>query len=245
MGLDERAVAAAQQWQYKSFTATGPMLDAVEVPFQFEPAGPWLVAGSKFSFPRVKGPYVPPVLSYYIGPDSEVCTKELVFVPIDLTVGKDGKPTDIRVAGTIDSRIAKAATDAAESWRFRPGTANGDREITSGTVLLRCGVPALAGNAGGGVLSVGGGTSPPAVIFKVDPEYSEEARKAKYSGSVMLSIVVDTEGRARDIKIVRALGHGLDEEAIAAVTQWRFKSGLNNGQPVKVRAQIEVNFRLL
>jgi TonB family protein len=101
------------------------------------------------------------------------------------------------------------------------------------------------GGNGGGVYSVGNGTTPPSVLSKVDPEYSEEARKAKYSGSVMLSIVVNTDGKAEQIAVVKSLGMGLDEKAIEAVQKWRFKPGMNKGVPVKVRAQIEVNFRLL
>jgi len=101
------------------------------------------------------------------------------------------------------------------------------------------------GGNGGGVYSVGNGTTPPSVLSKVDPEYSEEARKAKYSGSVMLSIVVNTDGKAEQIAVVKSLGMRLDEKAIEAVQKWRFKPGTNKGVPVKVRAQIEVNFRLL
>jgi len=101
------------------------------------------------------------------------------------------------------------------------------------------------GGNGNGVYSVGNGTTPPTVLIKVDPEYSEEARKAKYSGSVMLSIVVNTDGRAEQITVIKSLGMGLDEKAIEAVQKWRFTPGKNKGVPVKVRAQIEVNFRLL
>ena len=101
------------------------------------------------------------------------------------------------------------------------------------------------GGVGGGAYRVGGGVSAPAVLFKVDPEYSEEARKAKYSGTVTLAVVVDTEGKARDIHVVKSLGMGLDEKAIEAVQKWKFKPGMKGGQPVNVRATIEVNFRLL
>jgi TonB family protein len=105
--------------------------------------------------------------------------------------------------------------------------------------------PGNGGGFGGGTFRVGGGVSAPAVIFKVDPEYSEEARKAKYSGTVMLSVVVDSEGHARNIKVVKSLGMGLDEKAVEAVEKWRFKPGMKGGQPVNVQATIEVNFRLL
>lgn len=105
--------------------------------------------------------------------------------------------------------------------------------------------PGEGGGVGGGVFKVGGGVSAPAVLYKVDPEYSEEARKAKYSGTVTLSIIVDPEGKARDIRVVKSLGMGLDEKAIEAVQKWKFKPGMNKGVPVNVRASIEVNFRLL
>jgi TonB family protein len=98
---------------------------------------------------------------------------------------------------------------------------------------------------GGGAYSVGGGVSAPGVLFKVEPEYSEEARKAKFQGTVVLSIVVDPSGKARDIKVIRPLGLGLDEKAIEAVSKWRFKPGMKDGVPVPVRASVEVNFRLL
>jgi periplasmic protein TonB len=105
--------------------------------------------------------------------------------------------------------------------------------------------PGEGGGVGGGVFRVGGGVSQPAVIYKVDPEYSEEARKAKYSGTVMLSVIVDIDGKARDIHVVKSLGMGLDEKAMEAVGKWKFRPGMKGGQPVNVRATIEVNFRLL
>jgi TonB family protein len=105
--------------------------------------------------------------------------------------------------------------------------------------------PGNGGGIGGGVFKVGGGISAPSVLTKVDPEYSEEARKAKYSGTVQLMVIVDSEGRARDIRVSRSLGMGLDEKAIEAVQKWRFRPGMKNGVAVNVHALIEVNFRLL
>jgi periplasmic protein TonB len=105
--------------------------------------------------------------------------------------------------------------------------------------------PGSGGGVGGGVYRIGGGVSAPQLVFKVEPEYSEEARKAKYQGTVVLYVVVDEKGNPRDLKVVRALGLGLDQKAIEAVQKWRFKPGLKDGKPVPVAAQIEVNFRLL
>ncbi len=97
----------------------------------------------------------------------------------------------------------------------------------------------------GGVYSVGGAVSRPIVLSKVDPEYSEDARKARFSGTVTLEVVVDTEGRVRGIKVVKSLGMGLDEKAVEAVSKWKFKPGMKGGQPVNVRAEILVSFHLL
>jgi TonB family protein len=105
--------------------------------------------------------------------------------------------------------------------------------------------PGEGGGVGGGVFKVGGGVTAPSLLFKKEPEYSEEARKAKYQGTVLLYIEVDPSGKATNIKVQRSLGLGLDEKAIEAVKQWKFKPGYKDGKPVTVAATIEVNFRLL
>jgi protein TonB len=105
--------------------------------------------------------------------------------------------------------------------------------------------PGEGGGVGGGVFRVGGGVTAPALLFKKEPEYSEEARKAKHQGTVLLYIEVDPSGHATNIKVQRSLGLGLDEKAIEAVKQWKFKPGYKDGKPVTVAATIEVNFRLL
>jgi TonB family protein len=104
--------------------------------------------------------------------------------------------------------------------------------------------PGSGGGFGGGAYRIGGGVSAPIPIVKPEPEYSEEARAAKWQGAVLLQLVIDENGIPKDIRIVRSLGMGLDQKAIEAVQQWRFKPGLKDGNPVPVSANIEVNFRL-
>jgi protein TonB len=101
------------------------------------------------------------------------------------------------------------------------------------------------GSFGGGVFSIGGGVSQPSIIKKVEPEYSEEARKAKWQGTVTLMVVVDETGHARDLKVMQSLGLGLDEKAMEAVEKWVFKPGMKDGRPVAVYATIQVTFHLL
>ena len=84
----------------------------------------------------------------------------------------------------------------------------------------------------------------PSVTYKVNPEYSPEAKAAKIQGTVTLTLVVDTLGRADDIQVTKSLDPGLDANAVGAVSQWLFKPGTKDGQPVDVGVTIEVNFKL-
>ena len=101
------------------------------------------------------------------------------------------------------------------------------------------------GPAPAGVFRVGGGVSAPSLHSKVEPEYSEEARKAKYQGTVLLYVQVDPSGKPVNMRVLHSLGLGLDEKAMEAVNQWQFRPGTKDGVPVTVEAQIEVHFRLL
>jgi protein TonB len=100
------------------------------------------------------------------------------------------------------------------------------------------------GGVGGGVFRVGGGVSAPKATFAPDPEYSEEARKAKYQGTCVLWLIVGPDGHPRDIRVSRTLGLGLDEKAIEAVKNWKFEPAMKDGKPVAVQINVEVDFRL-
>ncbi|HBY60052.1 MAG TPA: hypothetical protein DEH78_09530 [Solibacterales bacterium] len=106
--------------------------------------------------------------------------------------------------------------------------------------------PAQAGKpeADPKVYRIGGDVSAPVIVKKVDPQYTAEAKDANLEGAVLLGAEIHEDGRVRNIRVLRKLGMGLDENAIAAAEYWRFKPALKNGKPVKVQARIEVNFRL-
>lgn len=95
------------------------------------------------------------------------------------------------------------------------------------------------------VYRIGGGVSSPVIVKKIEPEYSEEARNAKRQGTVQLIVTIDETGHARDIKVEKSLGFGLDEKALEAVGTWLFKPAMKDGKPVAVYATIEVTFHLL
>jgi TonB family protein len=104
--------------------------------------------------------------------------------------------------------------------------------------------PGYGGGVGGGAYRVGGGVSAPRAVYDPDPEYSEEARKAKYQGVVVLWVVIGPDGRVHDMRVQRSLGMGLDEKAMEAVRQWKFDPARKDGRPVPVQVNVEVRFSL-
>jgi len=104
--------------------------------------------------------------------------------------------------------------------------------------------PQLAETAPAGVYSVGGDVTEPVPIYKPDPPYSKEALKAKYQGTVVLWITIDTSGAVSDCRVVKPLGFGLDENAVETVKTWKFNPAMRLGTPVPVRVMVQVTFRL-
>jgi len=127
-----------------------------------------------------------------------------------------------------------------------PGSGGGIGDGQGGGVGGRRG-PGFGPDDGGGLggLDFAGSLTAPSVLYKVEPEFSDEARKAKYQGTVLLTIEVGEDGKPHKLRVLRGLGLGLDEKALEAVSRWRFRPALRNGHPIRAAATIEVNFRLL
>jgi TonB family protein len=105
--------------------------------------------------------------------------------------------------------------------------------------------PGQGGGFGGGVYKIGElGVQAPVPKFTPDPDYSEEARKAKYQGTVTLYAIIGQDGKPRALRVVHSLGMGLDEKAMEKVRTWMFEPGKKDGQPVAVAMSIEVDFHL-
>lgn len=104
--------------------------------------------------------------------------------------------------------------------------------------------PGSGGNYGGGVMNVGGGVSAPELIHSVQPEFTSQARAARYQGVVSIQLIVDRNGNPEDLQIVKHLGMGLDQKALEAVRQYQFRPAMYQGHPVPVRLVVDVNFRL-
>jgi TonB family protein len=104
--------------------------------------------------------------------------------------------------------------------------------------------PGTGGGYGGGLMSVGGGVSAPQLIHSVEPEFTEDARQANYQGSVQIKLIVDSQGNPQDVRLASHLGMGLEEKAIEAVKQYKFRAASYQGHPVSVQIVIDVAFHL-
>jgi TonB family protein len=148
------------------------------------------------------------------------------------------------------SSAARALRDRVEhvldERRNRMGNGRRHALVVSAfaAVLLITGSLRPVWSQGGKIYKIGNGVSAPQLVYKVEPDYTQDAKDKKIEGAVTLLLVITDEGEPTDVTVTRHLDPGLDENAVLAVKQWRFKPGTKDNQPVAVQAHIEVNYRL-
>lgn len=156
-----------------------------------------------------------------------------VKLPDNPNMPNIGNPMSARVTGP-------ASNGTGTGGGIGSGASNG---IGSGTGPGHG--PGQGGGFGGGIYKLGDiGVTAPVAKFTPEPDFSEEARKAKYQGVVVLAAIIGPDGKPRNIHVVRALGMGLDEKAVERVKTWLFEPGKKNGTPVAVAMNLEVDFHL-
>jgi len=245
MGLDEKAIEAVKQWEFQPAMLAGmPVKSAqgVELSFRLGAENEPHVRHTSYTVHRKERRdtiLTKPVLSKYRRPDASVCTAlNGSLTSASFQIDEKGFPNGIQT----DGPNAKVFSDAIQEWRFESARSNGKKTSSTATFTFQCSL----GEASAPAESIAKGrVSAPVPTFRPEPEYSEEARKAKWQGSVRLSLVVDAEGFAVRMTTEEMLGYGLDAKAMEAVKAWRFKPGIKDGKAVPIKANIEVNFRLL
>jgi TonB family protein len=256
LGLDEKAVAAVKQWEFqpnaKPLAGAPELQDAreIQVEFHLDPPAPWSVSSEAYTFSLPEkeryGEVVKPSPTRYAAPDPAACIAAGT-ASVELLIDKDGAPQSVRAVEGAEGPLAAAAVKALQSWQFRPLFASGNPFEAHAAVAFSCspaGTPAVS-EAPPPLYRVGGGVSAPVLLYKMEPDYSPEARQAKHQGASVLYVRISPTGAATELHVVRMLGKGLDEKAMEAVKRWKFKPGMKDGRPVGVEATIEVNFRLL
>ena len=199
--------------------------------------------GDRSPLPAPKG-IVPPFAHIQLTPPTVIIRNDNPKLPAEPTLigPPDLKPTqpNLAVFGDPKGVIGPPSNGPGSGAGIGSGTGGGVGSGSGGGLG-----PGENGGFGGGPYRPGGGVTAPQLVFCVEPEYTEEARKAKHQGTVVLYAVVDPDGQVRTVRVMRSLGLGLDEKAILAVRQWKFRPGQRNGHAVAVAASIEVTFRLL
>jgi TonB family protein len=208
-----------------------------------KPAGGGGGGGEHDKLPASKGALPKASLKEQLAPPEVIVRNEAPKLPAEPTVVV---PPEVKLpqGSLLGDPLAKAIASLPSSG---PGLGGGIGSGTGTGVGSGKGPgvgPGSGGGIGGGVYRVGGGVTPPRVLYDPDPDYSEEARKAKFQGTVVLWVIVGPDGRPRDITVQRSLGMGLDEKAVEAVRNWKFEPAKKDGQAVAVQIAIEVNFRL-
>ncbi len=156
-------------------------------------------------------------------------------------------PADVKIPNNTMPNIGDPLTTVKGPASNGTGAAGGIGSGKSGGIGSGTGAglgPGQGSGYGGGVMRVGNGVTPPVPIYTVDPDFSPEARRAHYAGTVAVQIIVDTNGLPKDPRVVRALGMGLDEKALDAVKQYRFKPAMYQGRAVPVAMVVDVDFNI-
>ena len=186
--------------------------------------------------PRMKDPIVPPMVPILEKP--KLAFEPAINVQKDITLPDNPTLPTIGVKNSANVQLASNGSGGGggmgSGYGGGLGSGNGNGYG-----------PGSGGNTGGGVYHVGGGVSAPVPIFTPEAEFSDEARRAKYQGVCLISLIVDAQGNPQNPRVVRPLGMGLDEKALEAVRKYKFKPAMKDGRtPVPVMMSIEVNFRL-
>jgi protein TonB len=191
-----------------------------------------VVMASKGRLPEVaKTQISPPQIIRIDRPKLSVEPSEMVKIPTNETLPNFGM--------TQSPQVQLASQGKGSGSGFGQGLGGGigeGRGIGAG--------PGSGGGYGGGLMSVGGGVSAPQLIHSVEPEFTDDARRANYQGNVSVQLIVDSQGNPQNVRLVSHLGMGLDEKAIEAVRQYRFHPAMYQGHPVSVQILIDVAFHL-
>ena len=185
--------------------------------------------------PRMKDPITPPMVPILEKP--KLAFTPAINVQKDITLPDNPQMLNFGVKNSANVQLASNGSGGGggmgSGYGGGLGSGNGNGYG-----------PGTGGNTGGGVYHIGGGVSAPIPIFTPEAEFSDEARRAKYQGVCLISLIVDAQGNPQNPRVVRPLGMGLDEKALEAVRKYKFKPAMKGGTPVPVMMSIEVNFRL-
>jgi periplasmic protein TonB len=194
-----------------------------------------LIQTPKGKLPKIdKQPVVPPMV--VVNDHPKLAQEPAINLPKNIQLANNNMPN----LGNPETSVVGPQSNGTGSMGGMGSGSGGGLGSGNGNGLG----PGQGGGMGGGIYQVGGGVSAPQLVFAPDPEFSDEARRAKYQGECVVSLIVDAQGNPQQVQILRHLGMGLDEKAREAVERYRFKPAMLKGKPVPVRVDVQVDFRI-
>ena len=176
-------------------------------------------------------------------------TRRTISLTPAASLAPSGSPGEALAISSVESWFSRDLMTTISQTRSFP---NGDLQVSRLKVLGRGEPDASLFAVGAGftieddrdVRKLGGGVKAPVVISSAEPEFSEEARRNKMGGNVLVHVVVNEQGLPTRVRVVRGLGLGLDENAVKAVKTYRFKPAMEDGKAVAVEITVSVNFQI-
>jgi periplasmic protein TonB len=194
-----------------------------------------VLQASKGRVPKFSMQQITPPAAVIRNPNPKLAVEPTLLVPPEVKVAMNNMPNlgDPKSSAIIPSNGTGGGSGIGSGYGGGVGSGTGGGLG-----------PGTGGGTGGGAFRPGRGVTAPRVIYQTDPEFSEEARKAKFQGTCVLGLVVDANGHPTNIRVINALGMGLDEKAIESVKNWKFEPGQKDGHAVPVEIAVEVDFHL-
>jgi TonB family protein len=259
LGLDEQAIAAAAQ---SRFSAGRQRAQPVTLPVDFvlpSKQSRWHLVGVEFKVPAGAARPTFAAADYPLGPGLSLAAYDEASLlaaigrgasaTVSFDIDERGFPGHFLIVKNSEDVWGPEAAMVIQSWRFHPAMKAGAPVTVPCTLSLVWGPEDFTSHAIAG--QVAQLYSPPPqtvtpwrVISKLDPMYTEEARRAGIEGIVEVELTIDEQGAPQNLHVAGSLGAGLTESAQEAVSQWRFEPAIINGRPVAEQAVVRVDFRL-
>ncbi len=161
------------------------------------------------------------------------------IVTIEAVIGEDGQTKSMRVLKGLGSGLDEVALASVQQWEFSPATRDGSPVSVVAQIDVQFNL--RSANA----LRVGAGVTVPRILSRVEPQYTEEAARAKLlDGTVVLQVVIKSDGTLDVIRVVQGLAYGMTDSAIDALKQWKFSPAQKDGKDVDVALNFVINFHL-
>jgi TonB family protein len=261
--LTPSALDAVKQWTYKPYLLNGQPVEVdttITVNYSLADPPPTAKAEQEYrellaSQRTIGGNVSAPVVIYMVKPEYTPQARAAKFsgiVLVNLIVDQNGQPQNVHILRGVGMGLDEEAVSGVKRYKFKPAMEN-EKPVSvplnievsfqlDGTTPPKAPGPEPRADNSPGKLP--DGTTAPLLIYRVEPEYTNSARKAKKSGTVLVNLTVDKQGMPQHVHVLRGVGDGLDKKAVEAVKQYRFKPAMKDNQPVEEALNIEINFQI-